>query len=167
MTDDDDMAFLREAQARGWSLEAATQGECIVSCPAMGCGVRLKLRKGGPIPARSGIGWSPGVIVSSYDDLLDVLLLRRKTLRLSIEETEDIAGLTEGHISKFEYRSRVPNVETALLWLETLGYEMILRAIPLPGATLRAIAATRDKEASRARHFARPPRRLQRGKPAL
>lgn len=159
---DDDMAFLREVQARGWTVEAAKAGECIVSCPSFGCGVRLKLRRGGSIPARPDGAWKPGIVIEAYDDLLDLLTLRRKTLRLSIEELEDAAGLTQDHISKFEKRHRVPNVETLLIWLETLGYEMILRPKPLPAPTLRAIATTRAKEESRARRFARPPRTLPR-----
>ena len=156
------MAFLREVQARGWTVEAAKEGECIVSCASFGCGVRLKLRKGGAIPQRADSPWRPGLTIASYDDLLDVLILRRKTLRLSIEEVEDVAGLTQDHISKFERRNRIPNVETMLTWVEALGYEVILRARPLPAPTLRAIATTRTREESRARRFARPPRTLPR-----
>jgi transcriptional regulator with XRE-family HTH domain len=159
---DADMAFLREVQARGWTVEAARDGECIVSCPSFGCNTRLKLRRTGPIPARSDTGWRPGIVMASYDDLLDVLVLRRKTLRLAIEELEDAAGLTQDHIAKFERRNRIPNAETLLIWLETLGYEMILRPAPLPAPTLRAIATTRAKEESRSRRFARPPRTLPR-----
>lgn len=159
---DADMAFLREVQARGWTVEAAKDGECIVSCASFGCGVRLKLRKGGAIPQRADSPWRPGLTIASYDDLLDVLILRRKTLRLSIEEVEDVAGLTQDHISKFERRGRVPNAETLLIWLQSLGYEMILRPCPLPAPTLRAIATTRAREESRSRRFARPPRTLPR-----
>lgn len=156
------MAFLREVQARGWTVEAAKEGECIVSCASFGCGVRLKLRRGGAIPQRAESPWRPGLFILNYDDLLDALILRRKQLRLSIEELEDVAGLTNGIISKFERRVRIPNAETLLIWMQALGYEMILRPCPLPAPTLRAIATTRAREESRSRRFARPPRTLPR-----
>ena len=157
-----DMTFLRELQQRGWEIEAVSGDACIVRCPEVGCETRLKLRPGGPLPSRSASDWKPGVSIEEYADALALLILRRKQLRLRIDEVEDVAGLTQDHISKFEQKTRVPNVETFLIWLETLGYEMILRSRDLPAPTLRAISQTRHLEASRARRFARPPRKLPR-----
>ena len=155
--------FLREAQARGWEIEAVTATECVVKCPAQGCGVRMKLRPKGPIPARVADGWQPGVVIESYQDALTLLTLKRKQLRLSIEELEGAAGLATDHIAKFENlprSSKIPNVETFIVWMQTLGFSMVLRTSSLPDQTLREIAGTRHREPSRRRRFAKPVRTL-------
>jgi len=162
---DRDMAFLREVQGRGWTVVQAKEGVCIAACRAPGCQVSLTLRHEGHIPEGSAPS-SAGDAVTDWQAVLDMLIRRRRLLRLSIEEVEEAAGLTSGHLSKIERGWRIPNVETLLHLFSTLGFDMRILSAPLPAPPLRAIATTRAKEPSRARRFAKPPRKLPRTKPA-
>lgn len=151
-----DAEFLREVQRRGWSVESVTGDACIVRCSTVGCGVRVKLRPGGPIQPRAS-DFSPGVPVESYTALVQFLRDRRDDLALSAAETEEAAGLSVDHVLKAEQvpPKRTMSLDFLLLWIQALGYRLVLEPVGLPAITLHKIATSRNMEPTRSRRVRR------------
>jgi len=161
-----DQAFLREVQKRGWVIVAATTEACEARCPVLGCGIRTLLRSGASIPPRITPDLRGGVALEHGAHAIESLRGRRKELRLSVEEVEDAAGVEPSHLAKIENCTKMPNIDTFIWLAAALGYDLVLREGLLPAATLRTLADTRSKEASRAERFAKPARVLKKP-PAL
>ncbi len=155
MTKQVDQAFLREVQRRGWQIESATPTGCIARCPTPGCGMRAKLVENTTIPPRVVSSFDPLIPIRDWPHMREVMRDRRQELRLSIADLEHCAGLTADHIAKAETGARNVNLDTIIAWAGAEGYEIVLRPIELPAITLRVLAETRLRDASRGRRFDR------------
>ena len=156
-----DQAFLREVQKRGWVIVAATTDACEGRCPIVGCGIRAVLRSGKSIPERTMPDLRGGLALEHGAHAIEVLQGRRKELRLTVEEVEDAAGVEPSHLAKIEHGTKMPNIDTFIWLAQSLGYDLVLREGALPAATLRTLADTRPREASRGERFAKPKRVLK------
>lgn len=145
--------FLEKVQAEGWQIVEVFRDGCTARCPSQGCSVRAKLRQSaGVLPGPRSGDEAPDLAVQSFDELRQELRRRRKTLCLTIREVEDIAGITDDYLAKFERDNwrdgsnwgKIPNVQAAIEWANVLGYDVVLRPRPLPAATLEAVAGSRD-----------------------
>lgn len=158
-----DVKFLREVQAKGWHVEAATETAVIAKCPSVGCNLRAKLACNAHIPEVDP-NKSRGILdrkVEKYDDIREILRARREGLALTIREIEEISGIAVDHLAKMEkddFRKQ-PNAQTLIEWAQALGFELVLRPIDMPIYALRTICDTRDKLASRSKRFSLENRR--------
>lgn len=145
--------FLKAIQRAGWSLVSVTDDAAVAKCPAHGCGLRAKLAEGTHVPQvdanlhRSRLDMP----VSGFDQLRLLLRDRREELGLSIHEVEEVAGIAVDFLAKFEKDdpSKLPNFQTAVEWMQALGYEVILRPTEMTPYALRTICDTRAKLGSR------------------
>lgn len=141
-----DAAFLRAVQKAQWLIMGADEDHVIARCPRAGCSLTVKLRPGNVIPqtCRSGPDLAE-TVVGSFEDARLFLRARREDLGFSIRDIEEIAGVATDHLAKWEKDapSKIPNTETFLEWAASLGYEVVLRPVPLPPVALRAIIETR------------------------
>jgi len=158
-----DLKFLKEVQSLGWHINGVLGDEVRVSCPAVGCGMKAKLKQGSSIPFAD-----PGsrrnrldVPLQSYDDLRRALRGRREDLALTILEVEEIGGIATDHLAKFEKdaHTKMPNAQTLIEWVQALGYELVLRPADLTPFAMRVVCDTRDKVASRSKRFTAEGRR--------
>jgi len=135
--------FLRKVQGAGWIVEAIADDAAVCRCQRQGCGMRAKLKEGGPLPSTCGRSWDGAeLIVTGYPELQRFLRDRRCILGLSQQAVEQAAGFTDSHLAKAEKdnpfrRFTLENIDT---WARTLGYEIVLRPIPLPPITLRILS---------------------------
>ena len=161
-----DPALLREIQRHGWLIESVGETDCVVKCPVEGCGMRTRLKKGRKVPPRLNPAVHLSEVAESFDGIRAALRARRQELCLSITEVEEAAGMTEAHLAKFERPeySKIPNLETLIIWAGALGYELTLRAADLPPKTLRTISETRALVPDRTRRQAIDLRRAQGGR---
>lgn len=151
-----DAAFLREVQKRGWLIEAVTEQSCVARCNSQSCSLRVALRPGGHIPAKLREG-RPSVALGSFEDARIALKERRHILRLTISQTEHMAGIATDHLAKAEKENptRLINVDLFILWANSLGYDVVLQQADLPSVTLREIIDTRDVAERRGEYFNR------------
>lgn len=152
----DQAKLIQRIQAAGWVLESADKDTCVAKCPAMGCEMRAVFRTGGPLPKREPhSGPDLDIPVSTFNGAREVLRDRRRELLLTIRDVEEAAGAADDHLAKIERDNydKIPNVETFMMWAEALGFQVVLRPIPLPPITVRAIVDTRAQSGSRARRF--------------
>lgn len=152
-----DTKFLKAVQEKGWHIEAATEESVIAKCPSAGCNLRAELRFGGHVPDVDP-GCKRNLLdqeVTTYDDLRTMLRSRRDNLRLSIREVEEIAGMPTDHLAKIEHdgMKRLPNFQFVMEWAAALGFEVVLRPIPMTSYAIRTICDTRDKVASRTKRL--------------
>lgn len=143
-----DPKFLRDVQRKGWLVLAVDEGAAVGLCPRHGCAVRLRMKPGNQIPEPCVRDAIPGEIaVDSFDHGRRALRAKRESLALTIRDTESCAGLADDHLAKVEMddAQRVPNVDTFVLWANTLGYEVVLVPCALPPAILRILSETRDR----------------------
>ena len=137
---------LKKAQAAGWMVEGALEDGILCRCPSHGCGLRVKIKYGAPIQqCDPGLSRHPADRpIGSYEEVRQLLRERREDLLLSIPEVEEIAGLTKDHLAKAEKDnpSRLPELDTILVWAQALGFEMVLRPTPLSNMGLRLIDET-------------------------
>ena len=158
-----DPKFVKEVQQRGWHVEAVTDEDVIGRCPSIGCGLRAKLNQNARIPdvdpgcRRSRID-KP---VHNFEDVRKAMRQRREELALTIHEVEEIGGITVDYLAKFEKEnpSKIPNASLLFEWVQTLGYELVLRPIEMTPYAIRTICETRDKLASRQKRFSNDKRR--------
>lgn len=73
--------------------------------------------------------------VQSYDEIVEILRQRRQELGLSLMETEAIAGLATGHLTKLEHHiapgyGRKAGPVVLPLWLGALGLGLQLVELP-------------------------------------
>ena len=151
MTPDD----LKAIQRAGWAIVGADEQSCVVKCTTFGCQMRARFVAGGAVPQRSVPAHNWDRVVRSFDDVREVMKDRRQELGLTIPEVEHISGIASDHLAKFEKTdwNRPPNINTLMSWATALGYEVVLRHGELPPVTLRWIAETRDKVATRRGRF--------------
>jgi hypothetical protein len=138
---------MREAETRGWQIEAATDFACVGRCPTVGCSMRVKLSLGASIPARVVNGFRNEHLITCFKDAADLLIDRRQDLKLTALEVANAAGVTDFLIAKGETKDpkRGTGFETVLLWANSLGYDIVFRPARMPPVTLRAVAETRDR----------------------
>lgn len=157
---------LKRAQRAGWMIEGVTDDGILCRCPSAGCGLRVKMKFGGPIQhCDPGLYRDPRSIpIGSYEDLRCVLRDRREDLLLTIMEVEDIAGLTHGHLLKAEKENptRTPGLDIISEWAAALGYEIVLRPTNLPQLSLRIISEIRQNRGRRLQARARRRRERER-----
>lgn len=153
--------FMREVQSAGWNIVAVTTDAITAGCPRSGCNLRHKIRKGGTVPAvcRTDPPLAD-VAVTSFDDARIAMRERREQLWLTIKEVEDAAGLADDYLAKFEKDdpSKIPNAQAFIEWVQSLGFEMVLRPSTLPPRTMRLIEQTRvrgERRLASFRHFGR------------
>jgi transcriptional regulator with XRE-family HTH domain len=144
---------IKDAQRKGWVVVAVDKSEIILRCPSHGCGLKAKFPAGKRIPSVDPCASRNPVDipVGSYPDIQRELKERREELCLSISEVEEAAGLAHGHIGKAEKENpdRTPQIGTLLLWMQALGYELVLRRSDLTPYTARLIEGSRERAASR------------------
>ena len=89
--------------------------------------------------------------VPTWDDIRCLLRDQREKLLLTIREVEEIAGIEGDLLAKVERdgSKKIPNVQTLSDWAGALGFEIVLRPIPLTSYAIRTIIETRDKTAAR------------------
>lgn len=115
-----------------------------LACQCTGCPGRLTLplQNLGPIPEPcdkphiSGMGRAA---FASYETLVSELVRRRCQIGLAQADVDDAAGLTSGHVAKWESFAKVASPPSLLLWAQTLGLQITTAPAPLPAATIRAI----------------------------
>lgn len=158
-----DPKFIKDVQAAGWHIEAATSEFVIAKCPSVGCNLRAKLNQDQHIPQVD-----PGCRrsftdrkVEKFDDIRLILRERRENLALSIREVEEIGGIAVDHLAKMEKDefTKQPNAQTLIEWAQALGFELVLRPAELTNYALRTICDTRDKVAPRQKRFTLEARR--------
>lgn len=145
---------LREIQEYGWEIAAVKENACFVRCPSRGCGMLARIEDGAKIPHRIKPEAIGEVRVTQYSDIRDELRARRKELRLTSAEVDDVSGLTSGHIAKAEQDNPYRHITLPVLisWANSLGYNIALLPADLPPVTLRMISDTRKIEEARTRH---------------
>ena len=74
---------------------------------------------------------------------------------MTIRELEEVAGLEPDLLAKVERdgTKKIPNVQTLLDWAGALGFELVLRPVPMTALALRTIVETRDKTAARSKRM--------------
>lgn len=152
----DQTDFLRHVQRSGWLVESADEESLIARCPAVGCGLRVKLKAGAAVPSRD-CGRTPetDIAVEGFEEARKFLRQRRRALSLTILETEIVSGIATDHLAKFERDdgNRLPNAQTFFEWAQALGYQVVLRPVDLPPITLRMISETRPFVEARQKRF--------------
>lgn len=152
-----DTKFVKDVQAAGWSIQAVSDDAVIAKCPSAGCNLHAQLKQCAAIPAVDpGRRRDPiDAKVETYDDIRRALRKKREGLLLTIRELEEVAGLEPDLLAKVERdgTKKIPNVQTLLDWAGALGFELVLRPVPLTPLTLRTIVETRDKSAARTKRM--------------
>jgi len=156
---------LKKAQRAGWIIEGADDDGMLCRCPSAGCGLRVKIKYGGPIQSCDpGLNRDPRAVpIGSYDDVRRLLRERREDLLLTIPEVEEIAGVTKDHFAKAEKENptRTPGVDIIAEWAAALGYEIVMRPAQLSPLSLRLIDETRRYRPRRLQERARRRRSRQ------
>lgn len=153
-----DVDFIAAAERKGWRVQSAEEGHLIVSCPGDECQMKAKLVPGKKIPRIcTAKGHPHDMVVRSFDDLRQVLRNRRNDLRLSMTEVEEASGMAQDQLLKCERENptRIPNLDMGIFWAAALGYEIVLRPVPLPRVTARKIVETRDMVERRGQNIVR------------
>jgi transcriptional regulator with XRE-family HTH domain len=148
-----DAKLLADVQAAGWLIVRADEVCVVGSCRRAGCGLKATFRAGKPIPATERPGPSRlEHVVDGFEDSRKFLGARRRDLGLTIAEAEEISGMAQDYLAKFERDnpSKIPNAITFIEWAQGLGYEVVLRPGDLNRMALRVIAETRLRSAARA-----------------
>ena len=68
------------------------------------------------------LGPRRGVCLSYYGPIILQLIERRKELRLSQADLEDLMGCAEGHIAKFESGAKFPSTYSLAKWARALQF---------------------------------------------
>lgn len=152
-----DIKFVKDVEVAGWSVQAVTDDAVIAKCPSAGCGLHAQLKLGCAIPAVDPGGRRDPIDrkVEKYDDIRLLLREKREKFLLSIREVEEIAGLETDLLAKVERdgTKKIPNVQTLIDWCGSLGFELVLRPVPLTAYAVRTIVETRDKTAARTKRM--------------
>lgn len=152
-----DIKFVKQVQASGWSIQSVTPDSVVAKCPSAGCNLYAELKQGAVIPVVDpGCRRDPiDVQMPTYDALRKMLRTHRESLLLTIREVEEVAGLEPDLLAKVERdgTKKIPNVQTMLDWAGALGFELVLRPIPLTPYAMRTIVETRDKTAARTKRM--------------
>lgn len=146
--------FLDEVQRAGWIVKEASDEAVLGGCPRPGCGLKVALKPGVPIPKTcSGEDAVALVEVRTFDDARKFLRERREDLGLSIKEMEEICGIAADFAAKFEKDdpSKIPNAQTFIEWAQGLGYVVFLKPGKLSSLAMETIAITRHRRAARLR----------------
>jgi transcriptional regulator with XRE-family HTH domain len=142
--------FLKDVQRSGWIIDYVVDGLAVGQCPRAGCGLRVNLKPGSPIPqACPASATLADIPMVDYAQLLDFLSERREALALNMGQLEECIGLAEGHINKMESMARLPSVHTMFHWAASLGFEVVLRPVGLPPKTISVIARSRQGAAKK------------------
>lgn len=144
--------FLRDVQRAGWRIEAVGETSCTGRCPRTGCGMLAVIKDAAALPVVRPDA-PAGIVVRTNEEMRLALREKREKLRLTQEEVEACAGLTQHHLAKAEKAepSRKPTIDTWSLVAETVGYQIVLVPLPLPATTLAAIERSREAASTRLR----------------
>lgn len=150
-----DKKFLQDVQKANWAIVEANDRCVVGKCTGAHCGLRAQLTPGAPLPTVGSC--SSALIVNSFEDLKQILHNRRNELTLSISDTEHASGFADDHLRKMDTPSptKIPNLQAAIDWANTLGYNLALVPTDLPTATLNIMAETREMADSRKRSIQR------------
>lgn len=144
-------------------IVAASDEDMICRCPSRGCGLKARFKFGDNIPSCDPAlnRDTSSIPIGSFSDLRKVLRSRREELRLSINDTEEIAGLSVDHIAKMEKDrpDRIPNLDTIIHWANALGLEITLRPTEMTPFALRRLQETRHLAERRGRRISQLRRR--------
>ena len=135
----------KELRANGWSVACADGARICLRCRSPGCPsertIDLAIDPSIPAPCADhhvdGYGWT---VVEQFRDLRRALIDARKSMGLTQEEVNALAGFTDGHISKLEAGMRTPQFPTFEVWAATLGKAIVLENTKLPPVVARTIA---------------------------
>ena len=149
-----DPKLLKDVQAAGWLVTSASQEAVIGTCRREGCGFKGSFKAGKKVPSTALVG--PGdqeKVVDGFDDAREFLGARRRSLGLTIAEVEEISGMAQDYLAKFEKDnpSKYPNAITFIEWAQGLGYAVVLRPAELSPLALRVISETRARADARAK----------------
>lgn len=150
--------FLREVQGGGWLIITADSETVYAGCPRQGCGLQIKLKPGATVPASCRANPDLAeVVIEGFDDARRAMRARREQLGLSIRNVEEAAGLADDYLAKFEKDdpAKIPNAQSFIEWIQSLGHELVLRPKGLPPYTMRIISETRDQLRARRQVFNR------------
>jgi transcriptional regulator with XRE-family HTH domain len=68
---------------------------------------------------------SPSELVF-YNELIDKLIARRKKLKLSQAELDQMIGVSESMVAKWESKARLPGAFFFMCWAKALGVRLIV-----------------------------------------
>lgn len=136
---------MSQAQSAGWVIHALTDSGVIAACPRAGCSLKVALKEGAAIPTPCAPVDSKEIAVANYEAVRISLRQRRRALGLSIPDVEHISGMASSHLAKAEKDdpSKIVTIDTLALWAGALGYELILRPVPLTNLALRVLSEKR------------------------
>ena len=73
---------------------------------------------------------SPSELVF-YGELIDLLVARRKALALSQAELDQMIGVSESMVAKWESKARLPGAFFFMCWAKALGVRLIVEEVPI------------------------------------
>lgn len=146
-----DAKFLERVQSAGWNVLRVSEKDVVAACPSASCCMKAELSPDQPVPQISRQDNRGDMMVETYDQIRLALRGRRHDLGLSIKDVEEATGMTSDHLAKMEKDgpSREPSIFLLMCWLEALGFDLVLRAKPMPRITLKAIEDTRAIQSRR------------------
>jgi ribosome-binding protein aMBF1 (putative translation factor) len=71
---------------------------------------------------------SPSELVF-YDELIEALIVRRKELALSQSDLDQMIGVSESMVAKWESKSRLPGAFFFMCWAKALGVRIIVQEV--------------------------------------
>ena len=71
---------------------------------------------------------SPSELVF-YDELIDSLIARRKELALSQSDLDQMIGVSESMVAKWESKARLPGAFFFMCWAKALGVRIIAQEV--------------------------------------
>jgi transcriptional regulator with XRE-family HTH domain len=136
--------WIKQAEKNGWRVRSVNSLTISLKCSKQGCPgcVDVPLNNLGAVPDPCDLPHRKHYAArtfKAYEDLVEQLIRRRRSLGLSQEDVCAAAALADGHISKLEAFHRIGQLPTLQLWADTLGMSLTLAPAPLPNATIRAI----------------------------
>ncbi len=136
--------WIKKAEGNGWRVHSADKLVLTLQCCKQGCDNRISmpLDNLGPEPEPCDQPHQfqyAAATFQAYENLVEQLIRRRRSLGLSQEDVCAAAALADGHVSKLEAFHRIGQLPTLQLWADTLGLSLTLSPAPLPNATIRAI----------------------------
>jgi hypothetical protein len=148
--------FLNDVQRAGWNLVAVDEERAVAGCPRSDCNLTVNLKPGATIPevCRPKPPLAEHAI-ASFDAARVALRGRREELGFTIRDVENIGGIADDYLAKFEKDdpAKIPNAQTFIEWAQALGYDVVFRPTMLTAMALRTIADTRRMLEARRKHF--------------
>lgn len=141
--------LVRACEEAGWVIDSIQEGSCIVRCPKQGCVMRATVRSVTQVPKRARGADDVGFEIRDYNSLRRFLRERRRKLKLTNQEVERMAAMTDGHLLKIEgnHKTRVPQFDILKDWADALGVTLFAIPGPVPPQVLKIIGETEKKGA--------------------